>query len=409
MIVQSRAARLSSRPVLVAALVATLVVSMCGGARPSPKADAPTAEATPIDVAKPAPSSAARPLATASPTASSAAGAVEISGPFEGEAQQLTGAGATFPEVLYSRWFSDYERLTGVQVNYQGIGSGGGIRGITDQTVDFGATDAPMTDEQLHEAGEVLHIPTALGAIVATYNLPGLGEPLKFTPENLAAIFLGDILNWNDPRLAADNPGLLPPDLPIVVIHRSDGSGATAIWTAYLSAVSPTWQDSVGSGTSVDWPTGLGARGNPGVTNEIKLNEGAIGYVELVYARQHDLGVGQIRNRAGQFVGPRLESVTAAAAAIADTIAPDLRASLVDAPGRNAYPISGFTWLLVAQNQGDGPMAIALTRLLWWATHEGQRLNSELGYAPLPEEIVRRAEEKIRSITVDGQPAFPGR
>ena len=390
-----------ARLALVASVVATLVLSACGGgAQPSPAA-APKTDAAPAAKA------ASGQTPAASPVASPAAA---ISGPFEGEAKSLTGAGATFPQPLYTRWFGDYERLTGVQVNYQGIGSGGGIRGITDRAVDFGTTDAPMTDEQLRAArGEVLHIPTALGAVVATYNIPNLSEPLKFTPEALAGIYLGDIAKWNDPKLVADNPALGQVNRDIIVVHRSDGSGTTFIWTDYLSAVNPTWQQRVGSGTSVNWPTGLGGRGNPGVAGEVEQNQYSIGYVELIYALQNNLGVGQVRNQAGQFVTPTLESVTAAAAGVADTIPPDLRASIVDAAGENAYPISGLTWVLAYQNQTERPKAIAMTRLFWWMTHDGRRLNSELGYAPIPQGIVRRAEEKIQAITVDGQRAFPGR
>ncbi len=327
-----------------------------------------------------------------------------------GEARTLTGAGATFPAVLYTKWFNEYEKQTGIKVNYQSIGSGGGIKSISDQTVDFGATDGPMTDEQLSAAkgGEVLHVPTALGAVVATYNLPGVAEPLKITGETLADIFLGQITNWNDPRLVVDNPALAQVDRPVVVVHRSDGSGTTYIFTDYLSAVSPTWKERVGRGTAVQWPVGLGGKGNEGVSGEVKQNAYSIGYVELVYAVQNRLGVGLVKNRAGSFIEPRTETVTAAAAAAAVAIAADLRASIVDASGPDAYPISGFTWLLVYKNQTDAAEAAALTHMLWWAIHDGQSFNAELGYAPLPEGIVRKTEEKILSITVDGRQAFAG-
>jgi len=332
-----------------------------------------------------------------------------VKGPFEGEAKTLNGAGATFPAALYSKWFTEYERLTGVKVNYQSIGSGGGIKSITDATVDFGATDAPMTDEQLAAAknGPILHIPTALGAVVPTYNLPGLTQPLRFSPETLAGIYLGEITRWSDPLLRADNPGVTLPDRQILVVHRSDGSGTTNIWTDYLSEVSPKWKSTVGRGTSVNWPVGLGAKGNEGVAGEVKQNPYSIGYVELIYAIQNRLGVGAVKNRAGRYVEPNLSSVTAAAAGAAATIPPDLRASIVNAPGELAYPISGFTWLLVYQRMTDRPKALALTRLLWWATHDAQQFNADLGYAPLPLQIITRAEELIRTITVNGQPAFP--
>jgi phosphate transport system substrate-binding protein len=332
-----------------------------------------------------------------------------VKGPFEGEAKTLNGAGATFPAALYSKWFTEYERLTGVKVNYQSIGSGGGIKSITDATVDFGATDGPMTDEQLAAAknGPILHIPTALGVVVPTYNLPGLTQPLRFSPETLAGIYLGEITRWSDPLLRADNPGVTLPDRPILVVHRSDGSGTTYIWTDYLSEVSPKWKSTVGRGTSVNWPVGLGAKGNEGVAGEVKQNPYSIGYVELIYAIQNRLGVGAVKNRAGRYVEPNLSSVTAAAAGAAATIPPDLRASIVNAPGELAYPISGFTWLLVYQRMIDRPKALALTRLLWWATHDAQQFNAGLGYAPLPLQIITRAEELIRTITVDGQPAFP--
>ncbi len=329
--------------------------------------------------------------------------------PGQGAAVTLNGAGASFPAVLYTKWFSEYGKETGVRVNYQSIGSGGGIKSISDTTVDFGASDAPMSDEQLSAArgGPLLHIPTALGGVAVTYNLPGVTKQLRLTADTLSAIFLGEVEKWNDPRLAADNPDLGLPDADIVVVHRSDGSGTTAIFTDYLSTVSDAWRSSVGKGTSVNWPGGLGGKGNEGVANEVKQNPYSIGYVEVIYAIQNDLGVALLRNKAGAFVEPTLETVTAAAAGVSRTIAPDLRASLVDAPGERAYPIAGFTWLLVYERQTDKAKAEALAKLLWWAIHDGQRYTIELGYAPLPDEIVAMAAEKIRAITVDGQPALP--
>ena len=333
-----------------------------------------------------------------------------VTGPYPGEAPQLTGAGASFPVVLYSRWFSEYERLTGVRVNYQSIGSGGGIRAISQQTVDFGATDGPMTDQQLAAAqgGLVLHIPTALGAVVATYNVPEMeNQPIRFTPETLAAIHLGQLIRWNDPRLVADNPGLANVNRDIVTVHRSDSSGTTYIFTDYLSSVSEEWRTRIGKGTAVNWPTGLGARGNEGIAGEVRQNPYTMGYVELIYAKQNNLGVGQIRNKAGAFVAPELSAVTAAAASAAETIPADLRASIVNAEGAESYPISGFTWLLAYEKQTDQAKAVALTRMLWWAVTDGQQYNDDLGYAPLPAEIQIRARDMIKRIHVNGQPALP--
>jgi len=336
---------------------------------------------------------------------------VAIAGPAQGEAKSLNGAGATFPAPLYQKWFDAYSKLTQVQVNYQPIGSGGGIKGLQDQTVDFGASDAPMTDEQIQAArgGEIFHIPTALGAIVPTYNLPNVSAKLKFTGDTLAGIFLGDIQKWNDPRLVADNPDLAKVDQDIVVVHRSDGSGTTFGFTDYLSVASKDWQQKVGKGTSVNWPVGLGGSGNPGVAGEVQQNSYSVGYVELIYAVQNNLGYGMVKNKAGKFVDPSLDSVTAAAAASAESIPPDLRFSIVDAPGEASYPISTATWLLAYKNESDQAKAIALTRMLWWATHEGQRFNKDLAYATVPDAITARSEQFIRQIGVEGKPVFPGR
>jgi phosphate transport system substrate-binding protein len=359
-----------------------------------------------------------KPAAPASPVAGAQnpwemPGAGLINGGFEGESKTLNGAGATFPAALYSKWFNEYDRLTGVKVNYQSIGSGGGIKSISDGTVDFGATDGPMTEEQLKAAkgGEVLHIPAALGAVVATYNVPELQgkEPLKLSPETLAGIFLGEITKWDDPKLKAENPTLTLPAKEIVTVHRSDGSGTTYIFVDYLSAVSPKWKSSVGVGTTVNWPNGLGGKGNEGVAGEVKQNSYSIGYVELIYAVQNKLGVALVKNQSGTFIEPTLASVTAAAAGVADTIQPDLRASIVDAKGASAYPISGFTWLLAYKEMSERPKAIALTRLAWWAIYDAQRYNGELGYAPLPGGIVEKTAAMIKSIVAGGQPAFPGR
>jgi phosphate transport system substrate-binding protein len=340
-----------------------------------------------------------------------AAGSNIVKAPLEGESKNLTGAGATFPAVLYTKWFDEYNKLAKVEVNYQSIGSGGGIKSISDQTVDFGATDGPMNDEQLKAAkgGDILHVPMTLGAVVPTYNIPELQgkAPMKFSADSLAGIFLGTITKWNDPKIAADNAGVTLPDKDIVVVHRSDGSGTTYIWVDYLSNVSSEWKSKVGVGTSVNWPVGLGGKGNEGVAGEVKQNEYALGYVELIYAVQNKLGVGHVKNKAGKYVEPKLETVTAAAAGAAASVPADLRASIVNAAGADAYPIAGFTWQLAYKNMTDKAKAQALTRLMWWETHDGQKFSSELGYAPLPDDIVKKAEAMILSINVGGQRAFP--
>jgi phosphate transport system substrate-binding protein len=409
-----------SQRALLALCVVPLVLAACGpGTQAAPPTTAPTVAAKPTagpTTAPTAPAAATQPVAVAKPAgtpANTAAPSISITGPVEGEAKSLNAAGATFPAPLYQKWFDEYARLTGVQVNYQPIGSGGGIKGIQDQTVDFGASDAPMNDDQLNGAkgGEILHIPTALGAIVPTYNLPGTspGLKLKFTGATLAGIFLGDIQKWNDPKLVADNPDLASVDQDIVVVHRSDGSGTTFGFTDYLSAVSPDWQHTVGKGTSVNWPVGLGGNGNPGVAGEVQQNPYAIGYVELIYAIQNKLGYGMVKNRAGSFVDPTLDSVTAAAAASAQSIPADLRFSIVDAPGDGSYPIATATWLLIYKSLPEQPKALALTRLVWWATHAGQQFNKDLAYATVPDALTARSEQFIREITVNGTPAFPGR
>ena len=336
---------------------------------------------------------------------------ISIGGPFNGEAQALSGAGGTFPGPLYAKWFDAYAKLTHVNVNYQAIGSGGGIKGIQDQTVDFGASDAPMTDEQVQAAkgGPIYHIPTALGAIVPTYNVPEASDQLKFTGATLAGIFLGDIQAWNDPALVADNPALAGVDQPITVVHRSDGSGTTFGFTDYLSAVSPDWAQRVGKNTSVNWPTGLGASGNPGVAGEVQQTPYSIGYVELIYALQNNLGYGMVQNAAGTWVQPSLATVTAAAASAAPSIPDDLRFSIVNAPGDNAYPISTATWLLVYREIPDHAKGLAITRMLWWATHDGQTMNNDLQYATVPAELTSRSEAFIQHITSGGTPVFPGR
>ncbi len=404
---------------LLAGAAGAAIVAACGGSEaPASKPAEPTkaAGAAPTTAAA-KPAEPTKAPAAAEPTKAPAAapasgGAGLITGPFDGEAKALTGAGATFPAVLYSKWFNDYNKVTQVQVNYQSIGSGGGIKAISDQTADFGATDSPMTDAQLKDAkgGDILHIPMALGAVVATYNIPGLeGTKLKLSGDVLAAIFLGTITKWNDPKIAADNAGVKLPAEDIVSVHRSDGSGTSFVFTDYLSAVSAEWKSKVGASTTVNWPGGIGGKGNEGVAGEVKQNPFSIGYVELIYAIQNKLGVASVKNKAGNWVEPTLEGVTAAAAAASGKVAPDLRVSIVEQEGEKTYPISTFTWILAYKTMTDAPKAIALTRLLWWATHDGQKLTGDLGYAPLPAEIVAKGEAMIKSIQAGGKPAFPGK
>ncbi len=322
----------------------------------------------------------------------------------------VNGAGATFPYPIYSKWFDEYAKVDGsVRFNYQSIGSGGGIRQIIARTVDFGASDGPMTDEQLKQApGELFHIPTVLGAVVATYNLPG-NPRLRFTPDVLADIFLGKITKWNDPKIMAANPGVALPDRPIVVVHRSDGSGTTYIWVDYLSKVSKGWEQKVGRGTSVNWPVGLGGKGNEGVTGQVKNTPGALGYVELAYAIKNHLPVAAIRNQAGRFVEPSIESTSAAAAGAAKNMPSDFRVSLTNPPGEDAYPVAGFTWLLVYRNQADEVRGRALVKFLWWAIHDGQKYAPDLLYAPLPAPVVKMVEAKIGQITYGGKPLLAAR
>jgi phosphate transport system substrate-binding protein len=315
----------------------------------------------------------------------------------------LNGAGATFPYPIYSKWFSEYHKLhSDVQINYQSIGSGGGIRQVTEATVEFGASDMPMTDEQLKEAADklktnVLNIPSVLGAVVPIYNVPGVSGEIKFTPDVLAKIFLGQITNWNDKAIAADNPDLKFPNQEIVVVHRSDGSGTTFIWTDYLSKVSPDWKNQVGSGTSVKWPKGLGGKGSEGVSGSIRQLPGSIGYVELIYAVQNKIAYGSVKNSAGVFVKASLESVTAAAAS-APKMPADFRVSITNAPGKDAYPIASFTWLLVPQQSKDPAKGKILADFLNWMVSSGQSMTKDLAYAPLPENVAAKVKETIKQV-----------
>ncbi len=313
----------------------------------------------------------------------------------------VTGAGATFPFPLYSKWFSDYnKKYPNLRFNYQSIGSGGGIKQITEKTVDFGASDAPLTEEELSRAPGIVHIPTVMGAVVVTYNAPV--ESLKLTPETLSGIFMGTITKWNDQALAKDNPGVTLPGAAIAVIHRSDGSGTTSIFTDYLAKVSPEWKAKVGAGKSVKWPAGLGAKGNEGVTGLVKGTPGALGYVELAYANQNKLPMAAIKNRDGNFVKPSIEGTSEAAAGV--EMPDDFRVSITNAAGKTAYPMASFTYLLVYKDQADQAKGEALVNFMWWAIHEGQGAAGPLDYAPLPKAVVAKVEKKLQALTVQGKP-----
>ena len=318
----------------------------------------------------------------------------------------LTGAGATFPYPLYSKWFDEYAKLTGVKINYQSIGSGGGIRQLSEGTVDFGASDSPMSDAELAKAkfGPILHIPTVLGAVVITYNVPALSTPLDLTPQAIADIFAGKITKWNDARIASLNPTVSLPSSDILVVHRSDGSGTTYIFTDYLSTAVPSWKASIGKGKEVNWPAGLGAKGNEGVAGQVKQTPGAIGYVELAYAKQNRLPIAAVKNKAGKFVIASVPAVTAAAAGVAKTLPAntDFRISVVDAPGPDAYPISSFTWILVYQHQRDSVKGKKLVDFLKWALTSGEPLAPSLDYAPLPSEMIPKVQAKAATIDFAG-------
>jgi phosphate transport system substrate-binding protein len=310
----------------------------------------------------------------------------------------INGAGATFPFPIYFKWFDEYRKLhPDTQINYQSIGSGGGIRQLQAGTVDFGASDSPMTDEQIAKmAVKPLHFPTVLGAVVPTYNVPGVSQELKFTPEALAEIFLGTAKKWNAPAIAKANPGVALPANDIVVIHRSDGSGTTFVWTDYLSKVSKPWSSRAGVGTSINWPVGLGAKGNEGVAGQVMQTPNSIGYVELVYAIQNRMSFGAVRNAAGAFVRADLASVTAAAAST--PMPEDFRVSIVNPPGKDAYPISSFTWLLIPSRIPNPAKRAALTGFLTWMLADGQKMTTALSYAPLPQDVVSREKSAIAQI-----------
>ena len=323
---------------------------------------------------------------------------------------QLNGAGATFPNIIYQDWMLTYNQShPDVKLNYQSIGSGGGIRQFSDGTVDFGGTDAPMSDSAIAAIqGNVLHIPTVMGAVVVAYNLQGLAQPVKFTPDVIADIFLGKVTKWNDARLASVNPGVALPATDIIVVHRADGSGTSFAFTDYLSKVSPEWQQKVGKGPSVNWPVGLGGRGSEGVSNTVSQTPGAIGYVELAYATTNKIQFGTVRNSSGNWITPTLDAVTAAAAGAMKDMGPntDFRVSITNSSGAQAYPISTFTWLLLHKSYSDTAKARALVQFVWWAEAEGQAKAPQLGYAPLPKELHPWIQARLKSIMAGGRPVL---
>jgi len=312
----------------------------------------------------------------------------------------LNAAGATFPYPIYSKWFDQYHQLhPSIQINYQSIGSGGGIRQLLDKTVDFGASDGPMTDDQLKQASvPVLHFPTVLGADVPTYNIPGIQAELNFTPEALAGVFLGKVTKWNDPAITSANPGVKLPGDDIVVVHRSDGSGTTYIWTDYLSKVSKEWNDKVGKSTSVNWPVGLGGKGNEGVAGLLKETPDSLGYVELIYAIQNHIAYGRVKNSSGAFVKADLASVSAAAAAVANFMPEDFRVSITNPEGKAAYPIASFTWLLIPSKFGDNTKRDTVKDFLKWMMTDGQQFCEPLAYAKLPREVVAKEMKAVERI-----------
>jgi len=316
----------------------------------------------------------------------------------------ISGAGASFPNPIYTKWIADYQKKnTSIQINYQSIGSGGGIKQVTEGTVDFGASDGPMNDDQLKAFQDkhgfaILHFPTVLGAVVPTYNIPGVSAELSFTPDALAGIFLGKITKWNDPIIAGANKGVSLPNEDIVVVHRSDGSGTSYIWTDYLAKVSDEWKSKVGKGASVNWPVGLGGKGNEGVAGVVKQTPNSLGYVELIYAIQNKMPYGKVRNSAGTFIKADLESVTAAASGAAKSMPDDFRVSITDAPGKSAYPVSSFTWLLIPQKFSDGAKRDAIKSFVKWALADGQNEVESLSYAKLPKEVVAKELKALDSV-----------
>jgi phosphate transport system substrate-binding protein len=329
-------------------------------------------------------------------------GAITLGAGLSAQTMQINGAGATFPNPIYSKWFSEYNKLhPNIQINYQPLGSGAGIRQLTTRTVFFGASDAPMTnDQQLAAPGRLLHLPTVLGAVVPVYNIPGVSQELKFSGALLADIFLGKITKWNDPAIAKVNAGVNLPATDIVVVHRSEGSGTTYIWVDFLSKVSPEFRKTVGVAASVKWPTGIGGKGNEGVSGSVTQTPGAIGYVELIYALQNKIAYGSVQNSSGAFVRASVEAVTAAAAGAVSAMPADFRVSITNPPGAEAYPIASFTWLLLYESPDDKAQSKAMVDFVKWALSEGQKFAKDLGYAPLPEPVVAMELKALQKIKV---------
>jgi len=379
-----------ARMCAVVTVVTALLLTSCGGSGPS----------------SPNPSTPPLPTATSSQGATPAASTMPVT---TTRSLNLTAAGATFPFVLYSKWVSEYNKLNpGIKISYNSIGSGGGKQQFSAQTVDFGASDSVMTDEELAGAKgrAVLQLPATLGAVVLTYHLPGIGKGLRLDPQTITDIVFGRVTKWNDPKIKALNPDLNLPNLDIAFVYRSDGSGTNNIFTDYLSAISAEWKGKVGAGTSVKWPVGIGAKGNEGVAGQVKQLPGSLGYVELAYAVQNKLGYAFIKNKAGNYIEPSFDSVSEAAAGA--VIPDDFRAKIVDAAGSGSYPISSFTWLLVYKDNPNSARAQEIARFLWWGVHQGQAFCKDLYYAPLPTSLVQNEEQAILALTSSGQPLFQG-
>jgi phosphate transport system substrate-binding protein len=399
--------KLMSLRFLASAMCGILLLAGCTSASTPIPTTAPAAKPTsppagaanPTTVAAPA----APPTAAAAPAAT--AGSSQAA---SGQTMTLNGAGSSFDNPLFSKAFAEYTKLhPNVQVNYQSVGSGAGIQQLTQGTVDFGASDAPLTDEQLAAAeNDVVHVPVTLGAVSVAYNLPGVNEGLKLSGDALSKIYLGTITKWNDPAIAQINPDVQLPDVDIAVVHRSDGSGTTDIFTTYLAATSQAWKDQVGSGLSVDWPVGLGGKGSEGVAGQVKQIPGGIGYFEMAYAKQNNLTSAAIQS-GDQYQVPSIDGATACAAGVADKLPADLRVRIAGCTGQNAYPISGFSWVVLHQNQKDTARAQNMVNLMWWLTHDGQQYSKDLFYAPLPQQVVSRDEQQLSSIKVNGQPIQP--
>ncbi len=352
----------------------------------------------------PAPSSSGAPASSAAPAATSGLPAC----PPSGSANSLTGAGSTFDAPLFAKQFDTYNTQCKVQVNYQSVGSGAGVQQMTAKTVNFGASDAPMTDDQIKAAGgDILHIPITIGPVSVGYNLPGVKSGVKLTGDVLAKIYLGTITKWNDPAITQLNSGMNLPSLQIAVVHRSDASGTSFIFTNYLSAVNADWKSKVGAGTAPNWPTGAGGKGSEGVAGLVEQTPGGIGYFELSSSAQNNITVASMQNANGKYVAPTPDAASAAAAGAAANLPPDLRAIITNPTGDATYPISGFSWVLINQGQSNQAAAQSLVYLLWWMTHQGQQFSTGLSYAPLPDAVVRADETQLRKVTVDGKPVLP--